>query len=277
LKILRNSNNLPVLPDAIMKVQWNLPRHRRFWAFILSLIACVLAAMFLLRGRQPRPPPIIIFAQPYSFLHQKPSLFDRLLPQNPSWAWLWRMRYAVLGKPKSLTIDSAIVEFTSSADPLQNLSLRAPDSAGPGGVQVWLLDNAELKAVRRRLQEGASQNIMSHQVATGDRTESSIFAGFTMLVDGAQIPVGFSGQYSPRLRENLVDLTVALQQSETVTNEPPVRSSAPGATKGLSVRTNLTVAGRFQIPKDAAIFLISGCQGQVNSNRFGVVIAPRKN
>jgi hypothetical protein len=110
-------------------------------------------------------------------------------------------------------------------------------------------------------------------VTTGAGSECSIFTGFQVLAGGAQTPVGFSGQYCPTLRKTVVDLTTILNLSETITNETRVKMPEVMPTEEVSIRTNLAVAARVQIPKGMGIFFLTGASKAANSKRIGVVIS----
>src|SRR5437667_11828709 len=97
----------------------------------------------------PPPPPVVIFPGPATYPAQKVPLPDRWIPG--SWGWAWRLKETVLGRPKPITLDAGIIEFTGPTESvLSRLSLRAPSLAGTNGLGVWPLGDSQLKLLRER-------------------------------------------------------------------------------------------------------------------------------
>ena len=133
-------------------MNWRIryPIHWRLLGLILLVMLCAIGALFVMRT-PPYPPPVVIFSQPYVFPQPRRGLLDRIMPRNPAWAWLWRLRYAVFGKTKSVTINTDFVELLNSEDLVAKLRLGGPEYSGAEGLRVWRLGGLDLNALRLAL------------------------------------------------------------------------------------------------------------------------------
>src|SRR5437868_6128525 len=83
----------------------------------LALLLAVTVAIGWIRSSPQEPPPpdpVVIMSQPFAIPVPKVGLLDRVMPRNASWAWLWRVRYGLLGLPRSISINSTIIDLTSA-------------------------------------------------------------------------------------------------------------------------------------------------------------------
>src|SRR5258706_5784616 len=129
------------------------PYIKRRRLFLIGIVAaCVAIAGLLLPERDPPAPlaPVIIMNRPYTIPTPKIRLLDRIMPQSRASAWLWRLRYALLGKTKSINLDSTFIDITGS-----DLSTVAhglptnPDFTSSDGLRVWRLKQSDLHGLQQ--------------------------------------------------------------------------------------------------------------------------------
>jgi hypothetical protein len=77
----------------------------------------------------------------------------------------------------------------------------------------------------------------------------------------------------PRLRANSVDLSAILTFAEAVTNSAAAIELS--GTNGISIRTNLAVAVRVNIPTGSGVFLLDSSQEMTNGKRIGFILSVR--
>jgi hypothetical protein len=224
---------------------------------ILSSTILLVAFVFRSSAPSPQPAPIVIMARPYAIQAPPVGLLDRIMPQSRSWGWLWRLRYAVLGKSPIINLDSSIIDCSDSNLPAIITFLPdEPDLATSDGTQIWRLKTTEIQALRRRLKERPGQTIASPRIATGDKAQCRLYTGpGSKLINGIQQQPGLTVELVPTLRKATNDLTAIFCLSELVTNlSISTTNSSYGA---VSIETNLDFAGRFQLtPEMPAIFVL---------------------
>ena len=252
--------------DSIRTVK---PHIKRRW-LILSpiLLACIALVALLVPGHNTPPPaPVIIMSRPYTIPAPHVGLLDRVMPVSPSWAWLWRIRYALFGRTKTINLNSTIIDFTGSASSaLADVLPTNPDYVGSDGLRVWRLREAEVHGLRQLFKEEPDQIVTSSRMATGDKVDTSLYCGNSALVNGTQQQVGLSARVLPSIRQETTDLTAVFCFSEAMTN-PPVAGGA------VSIQTNFEFAGRFQLPKGmAGLLVLPPVPGSTNHKRLGLFL-----
>jgi len=243
---------------------------------VVCLILVLGGGVFLaLRPARPVPvAPVVVMPLPYSIAPQKVSLFDRWVPRQPAWAWLWRLKETVAGRPKVCDLAATVIDFTGSGEAfLTNFSLPKPEYADATGLNVWLLSEAELSALRPGLRQTPGAEVLaSPRIITADGMQARLMSGNTIPIQGVSTSVGLSVDFLPRMRPEATDITTIITLSEVVTNRPGTTAgSAPtGAT---CVQTNFAVAARIQVPKAGGVFLLEGPSAAANQKRIGVLLS----
>ena len=248
------------------------------------LLGCLAVGLVLVL--RPAPPAlpgarVLALPQPYQMPRQRVSLFDRCIPAKPAWAWLWRLKQAIVGQPKQVNLNASIIEFPNAPEAI--LARLAPSQVsflGTNGVRVWVLEERELNAVRRQItQTPGSEVLYAPRVATADEIIASMFSGQTLTLNSGVRTVGLDIALLARVRGDTTDLTAIFTLSQTVTNPPGISSALAGA--GLvSVETNLDVGVRLQIPNRGGAFLLKDNPSATSPRSIGVVLSaslpPRK-
>ena len=252
------------------------------------LTLCGLAFVLLVGGflaLRPAPPaptaPVVIMPQLYTIPPQKLSLFNAWVPQTASWAWLWRLKEQLVGRPKAITLTTTFIHFTASGTSfITNLSLPKPQFTNANGLAVWFLPDLELT----RLLEGFKQHSGTHlkrypgtdivaspRITTADGLQARLFSGTPMPINGLQASVGESVDLLARVRAESTDLTVILKSTQAITNQP---SAIPGSPLlcPVSIQTNLAIAARFQLPNTTGVFLVDTGSSPAEYKRTGVIL-----
>jgi hypothetical protein len=92
-------------------------------------------------------------------------------------------------------------------------------------------------------------------------------------LNGSTNDVGFKMDCLARVRSQSTDLFVNVTLSELLTN-PVVTAAAPRSATLVSIRTNLDIAARLQVPKGSGVLLLDGAPGEANRKVLGVMIDP---
>ncbi len=235
-----------------------------------ALLFASLGVVFIFR---PSPPvPAVVMPLPNGIPAQKPTLLERSIP--PTWGWAWRLKELVFGRIKPITLKAAIMDCrgpSNSVSPL--LLLRGPQFATTNGLQVWILSEAELDTVCRGLEQTPGNEILARpRVSTGDGIESRMYMGATLSIDGTQRAVGLNADFLPRLRRDSIDLFVVITHTAAVTNQATATTGLPIA-RSISVRTNVAVAARIQLPKGSGALLLNDDRGVTNGRGVAVTIS----
>jgi len=212
--------------------------------------------------------------QPYAIPPGQVGLLDRVMPTSKSWGWLWRLRYALLGRKKTINLDSTIINLTASNSLMVvDLLPGHPDFARSDGLRVWRLSESEVNSLRKRLKEATDDHILaSSRVTTGDGAEAQIFCGSSTPINGKQQQVGFSVALLPRIRNGITDLTAVAVFSEAETNQTTLRVEGPQA-GSFSIQTNFAFGGRFQLSRESAgIFVLHSSSGLTNKKEIGLLL-----
>lgn len=269
-QLCRNSG----VEDDIMKPSLfqTSPSVRRGSILAGVVVACI--AFVVVFSHAPPPRPILVLPQPYHPPARRAAWPSRWIPVKPSWGWLWRLKEWVLGRPKPIDLVVAIYEFKAAPESvLAGLALGEPELTHTNGLRIWRLGDAELNALRRRLQDFPDSRLLgSPRCSTADRIECSLFQGESFPLSGAMQRVGLMIDFYPRVRRDATELTTAIVLSEAVTNLPGTTAQAPSSGK-ISILTNLAVATRIQIPKGQGVFLLEARPDAAGPRRIGVIIS----
>ncbi len=251
-----------------------LSTARSRWLQSVSIcVALILASLGLVFIFRPSPPvPAVVMPLPDGIPAQKPTLLERSIP--PTWGWAWRLKELVFGRIKPITLKAAIIDcggLSNSVSPV--FLLREPQFANTSGLQVWILSEDELDAVCRGLEQTPGNEILARpRVVTGDGIECRLYVGTTLSIDGTQRAVGLNADFLPRLRRDSTDLFVVITHIAAVTNQATATTGLPIA-QSVSIRTNVAVAARTQIPKGNGAFLLNEDRGVTNGSRVAVTIS----
>jgi hypothetical protein len=245
-----------------------------FKAVILlaSLLVCI--AVILAFFEDSTPAPFVLLHQPFS----KPLLVrDRLvqwIPTASPWTWIPHLEDLLFGRRKPVNLYSDIVEIPHtvadglSSQPRSNLG--PPSFSTTNGLQIWVLDGRELKSLRDYLKNSGDAHFLSHpRISTADGVEASMFVGESVLLYGTTNSVGLKAAFFPRARKACTDLFAMISFTDLATNQDGLKTAGT-----VSIRTNLDIAARLQVPLGSGLFLLDGKSVSAEHTRFGVLIEP---
>jgi hypothetical protein len=254
----------------------NYLNGRRSWLIFLLLgLVFFIASALLWPAREVPRKPVVIMNQPYVIAPAKVPLLDRVMPASKTWAPLWQLRYVIFGRNKSVNIEGTIIDLTGSK-PLSVIDLlpERPEFEGSNGLRVWRLNEVELKGVRNRLKEAPEDHILaSPRIITGDGTQAGLFSGQPIRMDGKVQQVGCSMNLLPRIRGSTTDLSAIVVYSEAVTNQTSLSLDVPSP-GSVSIQTNFSFGGRFQLPKESVgILVLYSAPGSSKQKEIGLLLS----
>jgi len=231
------------------------------WLVVVGLLA-VLVLLLVARPTPDKPlSPVSIRRPPYAHPVVIPPFLYTVLPRSPSWAWVWRLKEKVFGKLKAVGLVTELYGLTNSiSDIVSNNPALSPNHfAEESGLSVWLLSSAELASLRGHFRTNLHEGVLlGGGITTGEGTEVRLTTG-----NSGPRGVGLDLDYMPRLRPNVIDLTAIIRATENVTND--------GTT---TLRTNLDVLTRLQIPKGGGAFILDGGP-RASEQMTGILIIAR--
>src|SRR5712675_190954 len=126
----------------------------RWRIVLLILLTTLLIGLSRWAFHRPPPPPpaVVVFPLPYQIPSQKIPLPDRWIPRN--WGWAWRLKETALGRAKPITLGAAIFDLSGPEEPAPAyLPSRPPAYTNTNGLQIWILQDSELAALRGSIQQ----------------------------------------------------------------------------------------------------------------------------
>ena len=236
---------------------------------VLLLLICVGVGFVLFF--EPAPPARVIML-PMPSATRPATLKDRLVQSLP--IWVWRLKFAVFGPDQRIDLEGTVVGFRLQADALEkNLSLAGTHFTGSNGVKVWIMPEQELKSLRQRLKQLPQEDILFQpRISTSDGVEAVLGCGESLPSAGAPTLIGLSLGCAPRGGRRGIDLKTAITLTEAVTNDIPY--SGPVSRMGsVSVRTNVALAARIQLPNRGGVFLLCPTAGRTEPAQTGILIS----
>jgi hypothetical protein len=196
--------------------------------FVLALVAG-LGLFLLLRPSPPLPVLTPVALLTNGFPAYKPTLFERYVPLNRGWAWLWKLRGLVVGTPRPINLSVTIL----SCSDLPPLPAGPPEYAGTNGLRVWFVSDADLVALRNQLlQMPGAQIIAQPRISTSSGVECALQIG------------SLNARFLGHVHSEKLDLYTRLVDAE------------PGGQEG-GISTNIDLALRFQVPTTKSVFLLN--------------------
>jgi hypothetical protein len=237
----------------------------------------------LLRPSNPVPvAPVILMTPPYRIPAQHLSLFERYVPRRASWGWLWRLEETVMGRPRVCEFTATVVDVTGAGDSfLTNRPLPAPTLTATNGLRVWLLGEADLKALGLTLNKASGTEVLCiPRIMTASGRQAQLVSG--SLLSGLPTPgvAGLTVDLFPKVRRDATDLTVIMRLTEALTNQTG-GASGSSAAPVVSLQTNFDLTARIQVPKASGVFILDSPPAAVKRKRIGVILsvnlpAPKK-
>lgn len=217
------------------------------------------------------PPAVTILPPDYVIPSPAMPLPDRWIPMN--WGWLWKLRYALLGKPPVIDIETKLLRLGEISDShLQGaLAARVPHSMS-NGVRAFVLPESALDNLGHELEAQEDCKVAQGSMTSGQGVLATLSMTTGVEIDGAKVPVGDSITYAIVKRRGSIELTGSFHSWAAVTNAP-----SPTALQNEIVRleTNMTLAATICVPAGQAVLLYDTNRVDARLRGVGVLIQSR--
>ena len=239
---------------------------------VLILLLAILLPVVLFVALRSSPPGVMVMPVPYEISKPKTPWLQGL--SGPIGPWWWRFKSRVLGPPRVITLDAAVIECKDPAlSLLTKQAVGEAEFADTNGLRVWRLGTNEVKALRRQLERTpGNAQLFRPRVTTASGVQARLFTGNTIPVDGIPHSVGLVADFLPRVRRDSTDLTTVITLTSAWTNQP-IATSTTTQTNTVSLRTNFAVAARIQIPNGRGVFLLKSSQQDPNERSTAILIS----
>jgi hypothetical protein len=233
------------------------------------LLLCA-SGIWWLKPTSALPPEVTVLPPDYSIPAPAPPAPDRWIPLK--WGWLWRLRYAVLGKPAVVDVETRLIRFREMRPRQlqQLLDGRAP-LVSSNGVRAWIIPETEIKSLGLRLDLQRSEE-RGARLSFGFGGLSSMSSTAASTIQGIQGAVGDTYTYAVRRCGDSLELTGAFTSTAVVTN---ALFRAPDPREVISLHTNLNLTARMQIPRGHCAFLYDTNRVLEENSGFGLLIQPQ--
>lgn len=237
---------------------------------LLLFLVCA-GGLWLFLPKPAQPPSVLVLPTDYAIPSPPLPFPDRWIPMKAG--WLWRMRYALLGKPTVFDIETKLIRFREPGTPLlrQLLNGRAP-LVSTNGVRAWVLPDKEVKALGLRLALERESDSQTGWMTLGQGGLSTMSGTTSPLVQGTQVEAGYTITYAVRKRGDSIELSGRFTSSEVVTN---ALARSPYPKEIISLHTNLMLVANMQIPRGQGVFLYDTNRSDAHSSGVGILIRPK--
>jgi len=247
---------------------------KRIRIALLVVLLAVAGLVLVIHPPSTLSPEINVLSSSYQMQARDLPVPDRWIP--PTWGWLWRLRYALLGTPARVQIEARNFALTdASALRLKELLKPWKPAASTNGIEAWILPDREFSTLRKQIGALPDYITLSRpRVDTGHGIESRLSVATTVPIDGGQVPVGTFADFLPEVHGKSVVLTTVMTFTEALTNRLETQGETPSNTL-VSLRTNLSLAARLQLPEGHHAILLQRRQESPDSKIAGVMISSK--
>jgi hypothetical protein len=240
--------------------------RRGIFLLVFSVTGGVL---WLLRPDAAPLPEVVLLPSDYSIQAPPLPVPDRWIP--PTWGWLWRLRYTLLGKPLTVDIDTELIEFGEPRQPpIQTALAGRALTASTNGVFAWILSEDELKALARSRELEPDGKRYRTRMTLGPGVLATMSMTTSPQIEGVSFTAANTITYAVRKRGDALELTGTFASTEIVPNLPAGSQSSNGKT--VSLNTNLTLAAKMQIPRGYGVFLYDTNRAATQGRSTGLLI-----
>ena len=236
----------------------------------LLFLACAVGLWLFL----PKPallPVVTVLPSDYSIPAPPLPVPDRWIPMKAG--WLWKLRYALLGKPATFDIETKLIRFREPGIPsLQQVLNGLPPFVSTNGVRAWILPDKEVKALGLRLELEEECEYQTGRMTLGQGVLATLSGTTSPLVQGSQIAAGYTITCAVHKRGDSIELSGRFTSSEVVTN---ALTRSPDPKEDISLHTNLMLVANMQIPLGLGVFLYDTNRSDVHSGGVAILIRPK--
>lgn len=233
------------------------------------LVVALVLGWFLRERGSPAASVSILPASHVIHAFPGPTL-DRLIPAR--WGWLWKLRYAVFGKPASVEVEHVLFRFGPDVEGLfPDVSAR-PAFTTSNGISAWVMDLEDATKLKKQFSEQPGVESRVGRVSLGAGVVATISSSAGTPVPGEPVPAGASATYAVRPRGGGVEIRGAFVGWEVAAN---LSTEATEAFREFPLETNLTMAASMFVPEGRAIYLQTARTNLGRGTRAAVLILPR--
>lgn len=244
-------------------------RRGLWWMASGVLVAALVLGWFLRERGSPAASVSILPASHVIHAFPGPAL-DRLIPAR--WGWLWKLRYAVFGKPASVEVEHVLFRFSPDVEgPFLDASAR-PALVTSNGVSAWVMELEDATKLKKRFAEQPGVESRVGRVSLGAGVVATISSSAGTPVPGAPVPAGTSATYAVRPRGGGVEIRGAFVGWEVAAT---LSTEATEAFREFPLETNLMMAASMFVPEGRAVYLQSARTNLGRGTRAAVLILPR--
>lgn len=195
---------------------------------------------------------------------------DRLIPAR--WGWLWKLRYAVFGKPTSVEVEHTLIQFGPDVEGSFLDVTARPALVTSNGVSAWVMELEDATNLMKRFKEQPGVKSRVGRVSLGTGVVATISSSTGTPFPGAPFSAGTSATYAVRPRGGGVEIRGAFASWEMGTNSnAEVQREAPV----FPLDTNFTMAASMFVPEGMAVYLHTERAEPGRGRRAAVLILPR--
>lgn len=195
---------------------------------------------------------------------------DRLIPAR--WGWLWKLRYAVFGKPASVEVEHLLFRFSPDVEePFLDATTR-PALVTSNGVSAWVMELEDATNLNQQFKAHPGVESRVGRVSLGAGVVATISSSAGAAVPGAPVPAGTRATYAVRPRGGGVEIRGAFVGWEVGAN---LSTEASKAFREFPLDTNLTMAASMFVPEGRAVYLQTERTNLGRGPRAAVLILPR--
>lgn len=245
----------------------------RLWT-IASVLLVVVGGIWRLSPNPVLQPQVLILPLDYSIQSLPQPIPDRWIPM--SWGWLWRLRYALLGRVPVIDVTSDFIRLTD-VSPLDVAKMIAPDvpHAEANGIHAWILPDSALRALSNRLKKSDDSNVVGRpRMTSAHNIQANLQVTTTISIGNTQAPAGVFFNCLTLARGKSVELTAAITHSE-----PVAPSEITGAAAVLAnttrIHTNLNMSARLRMPPGFGAFLLDANRSDAAGRHIGIIVSSK--
>jgi hypothetical protein len=186
--------------------------------------------------------------------------------------WGWRIKRFILPNQRVIDIQGVLFATTNGT------GLRIPSTLfstnvfmETNGIRIVLLPKTELQWISHRLEADLAGEILARpRIVTADGVRGGMFVGSSVLVQGISRNVGLDLSVYTLLRKSVTELSFTLVSADAVANSPS--NSKGDQSDPVSIRTNLAVVARIQLPAGMGVLLMSKPNSSVGQRETTVIL-----
>lgn len=238
-------------------------------------VVCCAGLLWLWFAAPESEPPssVSLLSWPFKIPPDKGPLLDRWIPQK--WGWLWRIKYAVMGKDPVIHLRVEIFTLPAGAEsPVDQLLKTRPPIAQTNGTRGWMLTPQELDSLREALKRSPDcERLELWRIDTGHRVQAGLAGTQPVLLNDAVVPVGLLGDFFTAARGKTIEVTAVVAESEKVYDKA-VSDSGSHSNKVTGISTNFAVASKMWLsPNSNGVFVVQSSTNGSNRVLRGMLLS----